>query len=553
MKFNKIHLYVFLGLIILNLGLFFVNLNDFFVSDDFDWIYNAKTSEHSLGDYFTANYYGEKNMGGSYRPMVNVAFWVNYNLWGLNPLPYHLVNLVFHIGVCFLVYLLVLSLFRDYKQKSFLAILSALFFSLLPNHSEAVIWIAAIADPMATFFFLLAFWGYLQFRQLEKFYWLIISVLSFIVALFTKEFAVVLPLLILVWELYEALINKKFDWKNIILKPFGFWILGFGFLLIRYLSIGITFGYYAREKFQLDWLKIYKMFCALITDLFFFGDVRVFMVKVFVMYKVFFFLCLFLVLTLIVLALWHYKYKLAFIFDAFVILILPVIFLSFSDTSDGGERYVYLASVMFCILLSLLVWELNKYKFWRIIVLTGLVLYLGGFLMYKNYNWHLAAGLSEKMIKQDIPQALDLTKPADNLIFVSLPDNLNGAELMRNGITLAMKLYYPDFQFKAQILGAYIRLNNENYQSKVLNWGPWETGGYMAKTTDGKPWVTGFDRRETSDYIFELWYYNYKNYTSARLRLIFKDKDGKFLQMGEEPWQVLIFNEGRLQRLKVGD
>jgi hypothetical protein len=65
--------------------------------------------------------------------------------------------------------------------------------------------------------------------------------------------------------------------------------------------------------------------------------------------------------------------------------------------------------------------------------------------------------------------------------------------------------------------------------------------------------VTGFDRRETSDYIFELWYYNYKNYTSAHLRLIFKDKDGKFLEMGAEPWQVLIFNEGRLQRLNVGE
>jgi hypothetical protein len=93
-------------------------------------------------------------------------------------------------------------------------------------------------------------------------------------------------------------------------------------------------------------------------------------------------------------------------------------------------------------------------------------------------------------------------------------------------------------------------LDNKNYQSKILNWEPYPTGGYLAKAVDGKNWVTGFDRQETNNYIFELWGYNYKNYTSANLRLIFKDKDGKYIKMGEEPWQVLIFNEGRLQRLK---
>lgn len=550
MKFNKIHLLVLLGLILVNFAFYWINLNNFFVSDDFDWLYNTKTSLHSLADYFTANYYGEQNAGGSYRPMVNVAFWVNYHLWGLNPLPYHLTNLFFHIGVCFLVYLLVLSLFKENEHKKCLAILSALFFSLLPNHSEAVIWIAAVADPMATFFYLLAFFGYLQFRQRDKFYWLLISVASFILGLLTKEFVITLPLLILVWEGYEALINKKFDWRNVILKPLGYWVLSIGYWAIRYLAIGLTFGYYAREKFQLDFGKIYKMFASLISDLFFYGNARVFLVKVFVASKIFFVLCLFLILTLITLALWRYKYKLAFLFDAFVIMILPVLFLNYSDTGDGGERYVYLASVVFCILLSLLVWEIKQRNL-RIAVLAVLILYFGGFLIYKNANWRLASEISEKIVKQDFPLAINLVKPNQDLIFVSLPDNLEGAELMRNGIQLAIKLYYPDFAFNSQTLGAYVRLNSQNYQSKILNWALYPTGGYLAKTVNGKNWVTGFDRQETSDYIFELWGYNYKNYTSANLRLIFKDKNGKFVKAGDEPWEVLIFNEGRLQLLKL--
>jgi hypothetical protein len=399
---------------------------------------------------------------------------------------------------------------------------------------------------------LLAFYGYLAFRLNQKFYWLLISVAGFILGLLTKEFVITLPLLIVVWELYECFINKKFDWRNIILKPFGYWVIGLGYLVIRYLSIGLTFGYYAREKFQLDFGKIYKMFTALTTDLFFYGDLRVFMVKVFVMYKIFFFLSLFLVLTLICLALWRYKYKLAFIFDAFIIMILPVLFLSYSDTGDGGERYVYLGSVMFCILLSLLVWELSKYKYLRLAVLIGLLLYFGGFLLYKNYNWHLASQVSEKMIKQDVPLTIDLTKSDQRLIFVALPDNLAGAELMRNGIQLAIKLYYPNFNFDSRILGAYVWLTPDNFQSKILNWASYPTGGYLAHTVDNKNWVTGFDRKETEDYIFELWGYNYKNYTSSNLRLIFKDREGKFVKAGEESWDVLIFNEGRLQRLNIG-
>ncbi|MCX6740722.1 MAG: hypothetical protein NTZ49_05875, partial [Candidatus Parcubacteria bacterium] len=85
---------------------------------------------------------------------------------------------------------------------------------------------------------------------------------------------------------------------------------------------------------------------------------------------------------------------------------------------------------------------------------------------------------------------------------------------------------------------------------KILYWGPYPTGGYIAKSFDQKYWVTGFDRRETKDYIFELWYYDYNNYTSNTIRLVLKDKDGKFIKAGEEPMQILIFNEGRLQSLK---
>ncbi|MFC1598834.1 hypothetical protein ACFL2U_02395, partial [Patescibacteria group bacterium] len=246
-KKYKFHILVLLGLIIVNFAVFAINLNDFFVSDDFDWLSLTQNSDQPIWQYFTSNYYGEQGVGGSYRPMFNLVFSLNNGLFGLNPLPYHLTNLIFHIGVCFLVYLLVLQLFADYKEKNKIAVLAAVFFSILPNHAEAVVWIAAIGDPMASFFYLLGFYLYLLYRQKKSFVCLLVSLLSFILALLTKEIAVTLPLLILVWELYEAITKNKFSLKNILFHHLGYWLILVLYFVIRYAAIGLIWGYYATE------------------------------------------------------------------------------------------------------------------------------------------------------------------------------------------------------------------------------------------------------------------------------------------------------------------
>jgi len=550
MKKYKTHLLILLGLIIINLAFFAFNARDFFVSDDFDWLNIAKNNQHSLIDYFSANYYGEKGVGGSYRPMVNLVFWLNYQIGGLNPLPYHLTNLIFHIGVCFLVYLLVLILFEEFAEKKRLAILSALFFSILPNHSEAVIWIAAVSDPIAALFYLLAFYFYILFRKKEKFSFLLISVASFILALLTKEIAMTLPLLILVWELYEAISKNKFEKQNIILKPLGYWLILILYFIIRYLSIGLIFGYYAQEKLQIHLGLIFKMFVSLITDLFFYGKMRVLLTNYFQANKLFFVFLLILIIALVWYALKNYKFKIPFLFDAYFILILPVLLLNFNNFTDEGERYNYLPSVVFCILLGLLVLQIKKDRFLKIIVLTGLLLYFSFFLINKNFNWQLASIISQKAILNDFKQAVDLTKQNGKLLFVSMPDNFEGAPVLRNGIKEAINLFYPDFKFESVALNAYVRLTRQNWDKQILNWAKYPKGGYLAQTVDGKFWVTGFDRRETDNYIFENWHYNYVNYTADTIRLILKNDQGQFVKAGEENENILIFDQGQLKSLE---
>ena len=543
----KLHLLVILGIILLNLAFFAFNARDFFLSDDFDWLHLTKTADHSPLDYFSANYYGERGVGGSYRPMVNLIFWLNYHIGGLNPLPYHLTNLIFQIGVAFLVYLLVLVLFEEFKEKNRIAILAALFFSILPNHSEAVIWVSAVSDPIVAFFYLLAFYLYILFRKKEKFSLLIFSVLCFIVALLTKEIAMTLPLLILVWELYEAISKNKFNWRNIILKPLGYWLFLILYFLARFASIGLVFGYYAQEKLQIHLGLIFKMFVSLLTDLFFYGKMRVVLTNYFVANKLFFIFLLILILSLIWYALRNYKFKTPFLFDAYFILILPVLLLNFNNFTDEGERYDYLASVIFCILLSLLIWRIKEDKFLRNLVLIGVFIYFATFLINKNENWHLASQISQKAILSDFKQAVDLTKQNEKLLFVALPDNFEGVPVLRNGIKEAINLFYPDFKFESIALNAYVRLTWQNWDQEILNWAKYPKGGYLAQTVDGKFWVTGFDRRETDNYIFENWHYNYSNYTADTIRLILKGDYAKAL--AENNLNILIFDQGELKSL----
>ncbi|MFA5187969.1 MAG: hypothetical protein WC460_01260 [Patescibacteria group bacterium] len=551
-KQYKFHLFVLLGLILLNLAFFAFNLNDFFVSDDFDWLTISKNTEHSLTDYFGTNYYGNRGAGGSYRPLVNLVFWLNYQIGGLNPLSYHLTNLIFQIGVCFLVYLLVLVLFSEFPEKKRLAILSALFFSILPNHSEAVIWIAAVSDPMAAFFYLLAFYFYILFRKKAKFYFLLISATGFILALLTKEIAMTLPLLILVWELYEAINKNKFSWRNIILKPLGYWLILTLYFIARYASIGLFFGYYAQEKIKIHLGLIFKMFASLVTDLFFYGKMRVVLIDYFCANKLFFVFLLILILTLAWYALRNYqpladKFKVLFLFDAYFVLILPVLLLNFNNLTDEGERYNYLPSVVFCILLSLLIVQIKKDRFLKMIILGSLLLYFSAFLITKNENWHQASLISQKAVLNDFKQAVDLTKQNQKLLFVGLPDNFEGVPVLRNGIKLAINLYYPDYKFTGEVLNAYLRLTRQNWDQQILKWADYPTGGYLAKTIDGRYWVTGFDRRETETYIFENWHYNYANYTADTIRLILKGDYEKAL--AENNLQILIFDQGQLKSL----
>jgi len=161
---------------------------------------------------------GAKRKSSAYRPVQILSYALDYKFWKLNPLGYHITNVALHIVTSFVVYWLALVLFRD-KALSFL---TAVFFVVHPIHTGAVSYISGRADMLGATFMLLAFIFYVNGhnRESSKLPHML-TLFFYSLALLSRESALVLPLLIL---LYHYFFRKKIN--SVIFMP----VCGLAFL-----------------------------------------------------------------------------------------------------------------------------------------------------------------------------------------------------------------------------------------------------------------------------------------------------------------------------------
>lgn len=125
-----------------------------FVYDDWDLVVrNPWLQKGPFSDAFRSGYW-ESTRGGSfyYRPVVSISYWIDHEIWGLNPLGYHLRNVALHVAASILVLLLGVRWLGS-RAGAFAA---AALFAVHPVHTQSVTWIAGRTDLLATVFFLLA-------------------------------------------------------------------------------------------------------------------------------------------------------------------------------------------------------------------------------------------------------------------------------------------------------------------------------------------------------------------------------------------------------------
>ena len=144
---------------------------------------------------------GAQGVTNYYRPLMTFAYLLAYKIFGLLPFGFHLMSLVLHAAVVLLVFAVTERLFHD----RLISLITSGLFALHPIHTESVSWIAGITDLELSFFFLLTFLLYLHLgdtgRQSGR-SWLpyMLLVLTYSLALLSKEQALVLPALAIVYE-----------------------------------------------------------------------------------------------------------------------------------------------------------------------------------------------------------------------------------------------------------------------------------------------------------------------------------------------------------------
>ncbi|MCA9011163.1 MAG: tetratricopeptide repeat protein [Planctomycetaceae bacterium] len=136
-----------------------------------------------------------------YYPMVFSSFWLEYHLWKLNPLGYHVNNVLLHALNSLLLYRLLLRL---NVRGAFWA---AIIFGVHPVHVESVAWITERKNVLSAFFYLLAFHGYWRYLHpgdtvtetpRKRCFFYAAAMLCFAAALLSKSVTASLPAAILV-------------------------------------------------------------------------------------------------------------------------------------------------------------------------------------------------------------------------------------------------------------------------------------------------------------------------------------------------------------------
>jgi len=137
---------------------------------------------------------------GYYHPLTTLTYKAEFVLFGLRPFPYHLTNLVLHLLNCVSAFCL-LSALGARRGSAFLA---ALLFGLHPAHVEPAAWVSGRKELLWGFFSAWTLIYYLRFAKTRLKKPLILSLAFFILAVLSKPFAVMLPLVLLLADLYRG-------------------------------------------------------------------------------------------------------------------------------------------------------------------------------------------------------------------------------------------------------------------------------------------------------------------------------------------------------------
>jgi hypothetical protein len=161
-----------------------------FVFDDYPWILHNAGLDISSFDFWQR------------RPVTLLTFAANLYVAGPNPAAFHVVNIALHLANCVLVYAVVGRMVPRATAVPAIAALAAAIFLLHPTQVGAVSYISGRATSLMTFWLLLGHLAAMRWLEKPLVRWLAISLVAFILAVGSKETALVYPAMWGAWLVF---------------------------------------------------------------------------------------------------------------------------------------------------------------------------------------------------------------------------------------------------------------------------------------------------------------------------------------------------------------
>ena len=183
-----------------------------------------------------------------YRPMACLSFALNHYVNGLEVFGYHLVNIFIHFLAAIFLFLFIyhtlnLPLIRErYSHNAyFIALLSTLLWAINPIQIQAITYIVQRMTSLAGMFYIMSMYFYLKARTTEtnykKIFFFLFCSLSFLMALGSKENAIMLPLSIFLFDSFLLQENFKDHMKKnmriLLIAALGILLLGFAYFYFK--------------------------------------------------------------------------------------------------------------------------------------------------------------------------------------------------------------------------------------------------------------------------------------------------------------------------------
>lgn len=404
-----------------------------------------------------------------YRPVTASSYAIDYKIGKLNTFGYHLTNVLFHSlnGILIFVFLYIIL------GNVFISLAAGLLFVCHPVQTEVVSWISGRSSVLFLFFYLLSLIFYIKYEKTRSSRYIIYSLATFAASLFSKEMAVTLPLIIIVYDIHFSEPERL---KNRLQRYLPYIFLVVVFLAARSFALGRVsqcgwwgdspyYTFYTMSRVMVEYLKLLVFpvnLCAyhIVEISKSIADTRVLLS-----------LSVLLCVAGSLLFLFK-KYKiLSFSIFWFFITILPVSNI-IPLKALMAERFLYIPSIGFCIFLAVIIHDIlgGRYAAKSGILKTAvyalavaIVIFYSLRTVARNEDWKDPISISKNIV--EVYPLNPWGYASLGSAYLAKGDIDKGIKALKKSITLS-----PDYTSPKNILGAcYIEMGMHKDAVDILS------------------------------------------------------------------------------------